>query len=170
MNLHIKVHRWNKWAHVGGKRQPLPFLLSFLKSFFFFSFYIFVFDTTPISSFKRLAQLFFFFFSSSAQWSTPSLNTCRLSPTSHTQHCRGWWSVLSPSPPRWSNWKRKVPPLWMHVQGALSVCQATCNEQLINNYCFFVLPEGQGYNLQQDGGVKWVWSINYCWNTVPVSV
>lgn len=82
------------------------------------------------------------------------------------RHCCGWWSVLSPPLPHWSNWKGKVPPLWLHVQVALCVCQSTGCEQLINNYCFYVLPQGQGCNLQQEGGFKWVWSLNYCWNIV----
>lgn len=82
------------------------------------------------------------------------------------QHCCGWWSVLSPSLPHWSNWKRKVPPLWIRVQVALSVCQSTGCEQLINNYCFYVFPQGQGCNLQQGEGFEWVWCLNYCWNIV----
>lgn len=76
--------------------------------------------------------------------------------------CCGWWSVLSPSPPRWSNWKRKVPLLWTHVQGAMSVRQAMSYEQLINNYCFCGLPQGRSYNLQQEEDVKWVCSRDCC--------
>lgn len=94
------------------------------------------------------------------------LNACRLSSLfSHkSAHrcCCGWWSVLSPSPPRWSNWKRKVPLLWTHVQGAMSVRQAMSYEQLINNYCFCGLPQGRSYNLQQEEDVKWVCSRDCC--------
>lgn len=92
-------------------------------------------------------------------------------PVSHKsarQRCRGWWSVLSPSPPRWSNWKRKVPPPLTHVQGAMSAREATGYEQLINNYCFYGPPQGPGYNLEQqekeEEGVKWVWSLNHGWD------
>lgn len=78
--------------------------------------------------------------------------------------CRGWWSALSPSPPRWSNWKRTVPPQWTHGQGAASVRQTTGYEQLINNYGSYGLPQGQGYNLEQEEDVKRVCSLNYRWS------
>lgn len=165
VHLCIKAHRWNKSheAHVNvkKKRQLLSHSLSFFSPP---SLYLHL--LTPISSADaerrggRRSLL--------APRTSPRLplNACRLSSLfSHkSAHrcCCGWWSVLSPSPPRWSNWKRKVPLLWTHVQGAMSVRQAMSYEQLINNYCFCGLPQGRSYNLQQEEDVKWVCSRDCC--------
>lgn len=157
MNLHIKVHRWNESSHVGKGQLP-PILLSVLKPSFYF-----LFKSSSDSNLKQQPTRQTF---ASAHRGVPSEDLLPVSCKSAHKHCCGWWSVLSPSLPHWSNWKRKVPPLWNCVQVALSVCQSTGCEQLINNYCFYVLPQGQGCNLQQEEGFEWVWCLNYCWNIV----
>lgn len=78
-------------------------------------------------------------------------------------HHRGWWPVLSPSPPHWANWKRKVPP-------AVNACPRgyACSgyEQLINNYCFYRPSWGTCHIYRMMRVLKRVCSLNYCWNTV----
>lgn len=90
------------------------------------------------------------------------LNACRLSFTSPTSLCTGT-IVLSPSPPHWANWKRKVPP-------AVNACPRgyACSgyEQLMNNYCFYRPSRGTCHIYRMVRVLKWVCSLNYCWNTV----
>lgn len=78
-------------------------------------------------------------------------------------HHRGWWPVLSPSPPHWANWKRKVPP-------AVNACPRgyACSgyEQLINNYCFYRPSRGTCHIYRMVRVLKRVCSLNYCWNSV----
>lgn len=152
------MHGWNESARV-RKWQFLTVLLSVLKPSFHF-----LFKSSSDADLKQ--QLTLQTFGSPHRSVCLSKHLPPVSCKSAPRHCCGWWSMLSPPLPHWSNWKRKVPPLWMRVQVALSVCQSTGCEQLINNYCFCVLPQGQGCNLQQEEGLEWVWSLNYCWNIV----
>lgn len=147
-----------KWIITCGKRAASPHFALSVEALFFF-----LLKSSSDSNLKQqpTPQTF-----GSAHRGVPSEDLLPVSCKSAHEHCCGWWSVLSPSLPHWSNWKRKVPPLWISVQVALSVCQSTGCEQLINNYCFYVLPQGQGCNLQQEEGFEWIWCLNYCWNIV----